>query len=236
MNNGSLQGPQHGRLFRWVAFFSRLRFGYLLRSLGHRRILTGIFLFCAGVTALSTITMMAYLTDLMLLFPPLGPSAFIIFHTPLAQTASPRNVILSHSLALAAGLASLALSAMIHPQISSVTAASMNWHDITAVALAMGMISVGMVSLHCIHPPAAATALIAALGFLETTLQVAGVLIAVVILVLEAYFFNRILGGLPYPAWRHDPLRVKNYGAIAGHCDATANRWKHLAAKTFQRR
>ena len=236
MSAGPVTGPQHGRLFRVVAFLSRLRFGYLLRSLGQRRILTAVFLFCAAVTALSTITMMAYLTDLMMLFPPLGPSAFILFHTPLAETASPRNVILAHALGVISGLCALFIAGQIYSTPMDVQSTSMNWHNVTAVALAMGFVSMAMVLVHCIHPPAAATALIAALGYLETNIQVGGVRAAVVILVLEAYFFNRILGGLPYPIWRYDPIRVKNYGAIAGHADTGANRWKHLAAKTFQRR
>ena len=229
-------GPQHSRLFRLVAFFSRLRFAYLLRSLGHGKFLSGLFIFIAGVTALSTITMMAYLTDLMLLFPPLGPSAFILFHTPLSETASPRNVILAHSMALISGLLALAVAGMIWPEAALEHAAGMNWRNVTAVALAMGLASAAMVSTHCIHPPAAATALIAALGYLETWLQVGGVMIAVIFLVVEAYFFNRVLGGLPYPMWRYDPTQARTYGAIAGHVDTRADRWRDLAAKTFQRR
>ena len=51
------------------------------------------------------------LARLPLLFPPLGPSAFILFYTPMSVAASPRNVIMAHFLAVGAGLGALHLLA-----------------------------------------------------------------------------------------------------------------------------
>lgn len=229
-------GPQHSMLFRMVSFFSRLQFWYLIRSLGNKHVVTVLFVFIAGATALGTLTMMAYLTNLMMLFPPLGPSAFILFRTPLAETASPRNVIMAHTLALMAGLGSLALAGLLFPEMHHLQTVGINWHGVTAIALAMGMTSMAMVVLKCIHPPAAATALIAAMGYLENIVQVGGTLAAVLFLVAEAFFFNRILGGLPYPVWRFHAEKVKEYTIIAGMPEYGKTFWQRKARKTFQRR
>lgn len=231
-----VRAPQHSILFRIVAFFSRLQFWYLIRSLANKRLVTIVFVFMAGATALGTITMIAFLTNLMMLFPPLGPSAFILFYTPLAETASPRNVIMAHTLALLSGLASLTLAGWFFSEGAQLQSAGMNWHDVSAIALAMGLTSIAMVVLRCVHPPAAATALIAAMGYLENILQVGGTLMAVLFLVAEAIFFNRLLGGMPYPLWRFDHEKVKNYAAIAGMPEHGKTFWQRTANKTFQRR
>jgi CBS-domain-containing membrane protein len=231
-----LRGPQHGLLYRVIAFFSRLRFGYLLRGLQNRRMLQVIFVLTAGVTALGTITAMAYLTNLMLLFPPLGPSAFILFHTPLAETASPRNVIMAHTLALVTGLVSVVLADAIIPHAGVPAGAGLNWASVVAIATAMGLASIAMVVLNCVHPPAAATALVAAMGFLNNIVQVGGVLIAVIILVFEAIVFNRILGGLPYPLWRFDPEVIKDHPSLAGLPGNGQSAWQEMVTKTFHRR
>ena len=86
------RGPQGSLLFRTIAFFSRLQLRYLLQNVGNPHMLVVIFVFVAGASALGIITVAAYLTRLPLLFPPLGPSAYILFHTPMSVTASPRNV------------------------------------------------------------------------------------------------------------------------------------------------
>jgi CBS-domain-containing membrane protein len=223
-------------MFRFIAFFARLRLWYLLRGVQNRKILRVMFVFTAGATALGTIMGMAYLTELILLFPPLGPSAFILFHTPLAETATPRNVVLSHTLALLAGLGSLALTGLIFPDSAVDATAPLTWAKVIAITLAMGLSGMAMIVLGCVHPPAAATALIAAMGFLNGMVQVGGVLIAVIILVLEAVFFNRILGGLPYPLWKFDPSVIHDHPCLAGLPRHGQTSWQKMAEKMFHRR
>ncbi len=229
-------GPQHSLLFRVTAFFSRLQLEYLLRNMGNSRFLVVLFVFIAGATALGIITIAAYLTELPLLFPPLGPSAFILFHTPMSMTASPRNVILSHTMAVAAGLLSLWLIGMIYQGANLSDPTMMNWYRVMAIALSMGLIGFMMVAVRCVHPPAAASALIAAMGYLANAEQVLGLIGAVILLVLEAIFFNRIIGGLPYPIWRGDPNVARNYGELAGISETGTTFWKQLATKIFQGR
>ncbi len=229
-------GPQHTRFYRLVAFFTKLQLQYLHHDPRNRKIFSILHLIFSGVTALTTITIMAYLTKLMLLFPPLGPSAFILFHTPLSESASPRHLIMSHTLAVFCGLGALALTQICFPDFREAASAAMNWPSVIAIALSMGSISIAMVGLKCVHPPAAATALIAAMGYLEGPVQAGGVIVAVLFLVLEAIFFNRLLGGLPYPLWRFDPRVQKTHRFLTGSPETASSRWEALKEKTFHRR
>jgi len=236
MKGRPTQGPQHTLFFRMVATVSRMRLKYLQTKSHRKDLVTLFYLFMAGVTALSTISMMAYITDFMLLFPPLGPSAFLLFYTPLSESASPRNMILGHTVALLSGLGALTAVQALFPGSSATVPSSMNWSYITAVGLSMGAASVAMVGLRCVHPPAVATALIAAMGYLENIVQVGGVLVAVLFLAMEAYLFNRVMGGLPYPFWRLDPGAENTYRALTGHSSSAISRWQKLTDKTFQKR
>ena len=229
-------GPQNTVLFRFIAFFSRLQLSYLLRSMGNPRVLVVLFVFAAGATAIGIITAVAYITRLPLIFPPLAPSAFILFHTPMSVTASPRNVILSHTMAVVAGLVSLQVVAMIWPEANLSEASVMNWYRVLVIAASMGASGLLMVGLQCVHPPAAASALLAAMGYLATVEQILGIIAAAMLLVFEAIFFNRVIGGLPYPLWRADPKVARNYGELAGIPVSETTFWRQLAAKTFERR
>ena len=228
--------PQQTFLFRVIALLTQFQLRYLLRNMKNTKIVLVIFVFLEGATALGTITMVAYLTDLPLIFPPLGPSAFILFYTPMSMSASPRNCILSHTMAVLAGLFSLHLFAMIFPSAGLLDFEIMNWYRVTAIALAMGLISIMMIVAKSTHPPAAASALIAAMGYLENPIQLLGIISAVVLLVLEAFLFNRLLGGLPYPVWRPDPRVSRDYGVLAGIQEVKTTFWGQLEDKMFQRR
>ena len=57
-----------------------------------------------------------------------------------------------------------------------------------------------MVWLGVPHAPAGATTLIVSLGLLRTPEQLAILMLAVVLLILQGFAINR-LAGLPYPAW-----------------------------------
>lgn len=236
MKNVKSLSPHRSLLFRVVAFFSKLKIGYLIRSMGNTRYLAVAFVFMTGTTALGIITVVAYLTKLPLIFPPLGPSAFILFYTPMSVSASPRNVFLSHTLAVFSGLLSLWMVGMIYPEGDLYAKSVMDWYRVIAIAFSMGLIVVIMVSMKCVHPPAAASALIAAMGYLENSFQIIGLIGAVILLICEAIFFNRIIGGLPYPIWKADPKTARNYGILTGIPDTETTFWRQLTIKIFQRR
>ena len=75
-----------------------------------------------------------------------------------------------------------------------------------------------------------------AMGYLDSIPHIVGLLAAVFFLVLEAFVFNRILGGLPYPVWAPDPNVVKQYGALAGLPVEKSSIWSQFADKVFERR
>jgi CBS-domain-containing membrane protein len=228
--------PQYSFLFRLVAFFSRRQLWYLIQKEGKSRLLIPVFVFVAGATALAIISILAYLTELPLLFPQLGPSAFILFYTPMSVSASPRNVIVSHVISVIAGLMFLWLFATLYPGNNLFDPAVMNGHRILVIALSMGFSCVAMVLLKCVHPPAAASALIAAMGYLVNVEQVLGIIAAVNLIVLTAIIFNRIIAGLPYPLWRADLKVARNFGEMAGITEGEPTFWRQLATKNFQRR
>jgi hypothetical protein len=74
------------------------------------------------------------------------------------------------------------------------------------------------------------------MGYLQTVEQVLGIIAAVILIVLAAIIFNRIIGGLPYPLWRADPKVARNFGEMAGITQGETTFWRQLAAKNFQRR
>jgi len=195
-----------------------------------------LFVFAEAVVALGIISAAAYLTKLPLLFPPLGPSAFVLFRTPMSAAACPRSVILSHAIALGIGLLFLQLSAALFPESVASGLLELSWPRVAAIALSMGAISIVMIALGCSHPPAAATAIIAAMGYFHNPLQIGGFLAAVGLLVAQAFLFHRLLGGLPYPRWRSDPTTARFYGQLAGIGDESMSFWDQLSARVFQRR
>ena len=228
--------PQGSRLFRVVAVLSRMQVRYLIRNSRNPTVLIATFAVFSGASALILITWAAHVLDLPLLFPPLWPTAFILFYTPMAASASPRNTIQAHTLGVGAGLLSLWSTKMVFPSAQVADASSMDWQQVAAITLAMVLISIVMIGTRSIHPPAAASSLIAAMGYLSNPKQMLGLPAAVVLLVLLAILLNRLVGGLPYPLWRADPNAGKLYGILAGNPDRHTSYWRQLNDKLYQRR
>ena len=112
----------------------------------------------------------------------------------------------------------------------------MNWYRVFSVALAMGLISAMMIWLEIPHPPAAATALIAVMGYLVDPYKIMGIIAAVLMLAVEGIVFNRLMGGLPYPLWRTDAKVARNYGVLAGIPRGDESFWEQLASRIYQKR
>ncbi|MFI5560037.1 HPP family protein [Amycolatopsis japonica] len=140
----------------------------------------------------------AILSGAPLLFPSLGPTAFLVFTSPGAPGASPRNTVLGHLAGVLAGLAGLAATGLLsaapdltHPSLARIGAA----------AIALGLTCAAMAALEIPHPPAGATTLIIALGLLHTAPQIVAVLVGVALIALLAVVINKLFG-VPYPWWR----------------------------------
>lgn len=164
----------------------------------------GLFAFVNGVISIGIMAGAALLTGQPFIFPSLGPTAFLLFYTPTLPAASPRNTICGHAIGAAAGYLSLVIFGLT--TAAPALSAGVTWNRVGAAALSLGLTSGLMVWLRVPHPPAGATTLIVSLGILRTPSQLAVLMLAVVLLVIQGYVINH-LAGIPYPRWAPDPAR-----------------------------
>ncbi len=190
-----------------------------------------VFAIVLGALTLGTITAAAYLTKLPLLFPPLAPSAFILFTKPMSDQAAPRNVLMSHALAVVSGMAALAIASLFFPDAGLHNTVTVTGPRILAISLAMALVTTAMMAFKCSHPPAAASALLAAMGYLDGIVPAVALVAAAAMLVLEATILLRIGGGLPYPLWSADPRLIRQYGDLAGQGFCHRTQWNDIHDK-----
>jgi CBS domain-containing membrane protein len=141
-------------------------------------------LVCALQAALAAgpLGALSLVTKTPFLFPALGASAFILISFPNLPAARPRNVIGSHLVGAAAGW--LCLQAFgLHAGAATLVAGG-GWEHVAAAALALGLTTGLLLALGLHHPPAGATTLIVALGFLPHAWQIAMVGVSALLLVL----------------------------------------------------
>jgi CBS-domain-containing membrane protein len=162
----------------------------------------GLFAFVNGVVAIALMAVAALVTKAPFIFPSLGPTAFLLFYTPLTPAASPRNSLAGHAIGAAAGYASLAAFGLT--QHAPALVEGVEWHRVGAAALSLGLTSGLMVWARVPHPPAGATTLIVSLGLLREPWQLVVLVGAVALLVVQGLAINR-LAGIPYPLWRPRP-------------------------------
>jgi len=230
------KNPQASLLYRIIARITHMQLGYLSRDNRHSRTAVRVFVFLEALTSLAIIATIAYLVQLPLLFPPLGPSAFILFRTPMSRPASPRSVLLAHIMALLIGLLILHMFSLLFPDAGLHSGSELSWPRILVLSLAMGLTSLGMIQFNCAHPPAAATTIIAAMGIFDSWVQIAALPVAVILLLLQAQLFNRVLGGLPVPLWSFKSEVANRYPDLAGLGDREVPYWEKVTDQVYERR
>lgn len=162
----------------------------------------GLFAFVNGVIAIGVMAAVALATGDPFVFPSLGPTAFLLFYTPLQPAASPRNTLIGHAIGAGAGYLSLVLFGLTDAPPALAT--EVTGGRVGAAALSLGLTSGLMVWAKVPHPPAGATTLIVSLGILREPEQLAVLMVAVALLVAQALVINR-LAGIAYPLWRPAP-------------------------------
>lgn len=165
----------------------------------------GLFALVNGVISIGIMSAAAVITRQPLIFPSLGPTAFLLLYTPSVPAASPRNTILGHAIGAAAGYASLVLFGLT--DAAPALATEVTWARVGAAAMSLGLTSGLMVWCRVPHPPAGATTLIVSLGILREPEQLAVLMLAVVLLVVQGYVINH-LAGIDYPRWSPLPPRT----------------------------
>src|SRR6266567_3820174 len=181
--------------------FSHIRIPWLLQRHAQVPILA-LFGFINGCISIGLMSILALITHSPFIFPSLGPTAFLFFYTPTAPAASPRNTIIGHAIGVAAGYFSLVVTGLT--MAGPALAVGVTWPRVIAAALSLGLTSGLMVLLKSPHPPAGATTLIISLGILTKPWQLLLLMMAVILLTLQAIAINRA-AGIPYPLW--NPIR-----------------------------
>jgi CBS-domain-containing membrane protein len=142
---------------------------------------------------LSTLAGAVWLSGLPLLFPSLGPTAYLFATKPAAPECDPRRVVVGHAIGVLAGFAAfhgvgagVALDTLTAP--GSVPALRLAVSGVVAV----GLTTAGMVATDTGHAPACATTLIVSLGILTTPRAALLIVVAVVVLVAEQRVLDRV--------------------------------------------
>ena len=186
--------------------FRHIRLPWLTQRYARTPMLA-IFSFINGCISIGLMAALALITGSPFIFPSLGPTAFLFFYSPRSPTASPRNTLVGHTIGVLAGYLSLVVTGLT--AAGPALAVGVTWPRVIAAALSLGLTSGLMVLFKSPHPPAGATTLIISLGILTRPFQLLLLLIAVVLLTLQALAINR-LAGIPYPLW--NPIKEKEAG------------------------
>lgn len=170
-----------------------------LKQRHHPAAILALFGFLSGSLAIGVLALTAHMAHSPLVFPSLGPTAFLLFYHPLAPQASPRNAVFGHLIGAAAGWVSLlvfGLADVPGPGLGDIT-----WARMGAAALSIG-ITIGLMELWNVpHAPAGATTMIVSLGLMSEWWQLGILMIAVIALLALGWAINHLVG-VPYPVWK----------------------------------
>lgn len=175
----------------------RLRLSALLKVFPERQVWAA-FMFVNGLLSIGLMAGLAMLTRTPMVFPSLGPTAFLFFFTPNLPTATPRHTVYGHLIGVACGYSALCLFGLQHAPPAMVM--GVTWGRVGAAALSLAATGALMILLRAAHPPAGATTLIVSLGILTKPMHLAVLMGSVLLLTLQAILINR-LAGLDYPLW-----------------------------------
>jgi CRP-like cAMP-binding protein len=175
-----------------------------------------LFMFVNGFISIAILTGLAKLFQTPFIFPSLGATAFLVFFTPTTPAASPRNTLCGNAVGIACGYGALWVAGLQHAGPAIVS--ELGWTRILAVSLALATTAASMILLNVPHPPAAATAMIVALGVVTRPAYVVVLEAAVALLVGQAIVINR-LTGVRYPLWSKVPTPKigTRAGRVAAH-------------------
>jgi CBS domain-containing membrane protein len=191
------QRPDADHIF---ALLHRLRLHWLLNHFPPR-LVRSVYVFVNGFVTVGLLTLLTLRSRNPFVFPSLGPTAYLLFFSPLAKTCSPRNTVLGHAIGIVCGYGAVAVTRTgalpfeVHPGVF--------WPRVLAAGLSLSATAALMVLLDISHTPAGATTLIISLGIISKPRDLIILELAVFLLVAQAFVINR-LAGLPYPFWNSE--------------------------------
>ncbi|MFQ5805555.1 MAG: HPP family protein [Phycisphaerae bacterium] len=174
---------------RWRTWRARFSIPSLLASHDEHGVVSIVVAVNAGL-AILVIGLVAWFTDLPLIFPALGPTAFILFSKPFSPDATPRSVVVGHFTGMISGLVARYVVASVCDD--PISLGSTGWPSLCSASLALALTGLLLVRLSCPHAPACASALIIALGAVADWRGLLAMAIGVVMLTLQAICVNRL--------------------------------------------
>jgi CBS domain-containing membrane protein len=173
-----------------------------LSDRNHPVLILGLFSLLNGCLSIGLMAGAAFALQSPLVFPSLGATAFLLFTSPHAPAASPRNTVLGHVVGVAMGWLSLAAFGLLDAGPAVVDMITVPRAG--AAALSLGLTACLLTWLRSPHPPGGATTLIVSLGLFTTPAELLALLLAVLALVAQGVVINR-LAGIDYPLWSPRP-------------------------------
>ncbi len=184
-----------------VSLLKRLRLDWLLDHFPPR-LVRSVYVFVNGFVTIALLALLAFVSHNPFVFPSLGPTAFLLFFSPLAKTSSPRNTVFGHAIGILCGYGAFVVTGA--GALPFGAHSGIFWPRILAAALSLSLTGGLMVLFGVSHPPAGATTLIISLGIISKPRELVIIEVAVFLLVAQALAINR-LAGLPYPFWNETP-------------------------------
>lgn len=160
-----------------------------------------IFVFVACSLAIGVCGVAGYFLAQPLIFPSLGPTAYLFFESPRSARSSPRNAVIGHFVAIGAGLFSLSLFGVLdNPSIldEGVTLARVG-----AATFSVATAGAALMLFDASHPPAGATVLIVSLGLLTSISQILSLAAGVLLVTAAGWAINHAFGTRA-PMWKAD--------------------------------
>jgi CBS-domain-containing membrane protein len=173
----------------------------------------GLFAFVNGLISIGLMSLVALMTGQPFIFPSLGPTAFLLFYSPLQATACPGNILCGHLIGVVAGYLSLMIFGLVDAGPALVV--GMSWARVGAAALSLGLTAGIMVWLRVPHPPAGATTLIVSLGLITSIPKLVVLMLGVLLLVIQGFAINRA-AGVPTRSGHREPARRRPHPG--GNC------------------
>jgi CBS domain-containing membrane protein len=101
--------PQHIGADDILSLLHRLRLDWLLQHFSPR-LVRSAYVFVNGFITIGLLALLALLSRNPFVFPSLGPTAYLLFFSPLEKVSSPRNTILGHAIAIVCGYGAFAVT------------------------------------------------------------------------------------------------------------------------------
>jgi CBS domain-containing membrane protein len=163
-----------------------------------RRPLLAWVVFINGFATIALLAVLAMVWRVPLVFPSLGPTAFLLFASPEAASASPRSTLCGHAIGILCGYGALWLTGLQHAP--SAMLEGVNLARVAAAARSLAFTGALMILFGVVHSPAGATTLIISLGIITRPMHVLAIEAAVTMIVIQAIVTHR-LRGVTFPLW-----------------------------------